>query len=71
MDNMVKLGPLVRSDYCASMRDGEDRFTTHLIMMLCGEDVPGLFNVVANVDVAVVVVVDFDVFVWLLGFEQP
>ena len=71
LDMIVKLGPLAKSNFCASVSGEEDRFTTHLAMAFSGGDVPRLVDVVANVVVTVVVVVDVEIFVWLLGFEWP
>ena len=59
---MVNLDPITKSDFCAYVRVEEDRFTTHLAMMLSGYDVHILVEVVAN---ALVVVV----FLWLLGLS--
>ena len=61
---MVKLDLLVKTDFYACVSGEEDRFTTHLAMMLSVEDVPTLVDFVAGVIVAFVFV-DVTVFVWL------
>ena len=74
LSTMVKLGPLAKSDFCASMRGEEDRFTIHLAMLLSEEDVPILVEDIANVVVVLVVTVVGIVgvaVIWLLGYDWP
>ena len=63
---MVELGPLASREFCASVSSVEDRFMTHLAVML-GANVPGMGDVAPIVDVVVVALVVVE----LLGFDSP
>ena len=54
---MVKLGPFTRRDFCNAVRGEEERFTTHLAMMLSASVVPLLVDVTVVVGILVVAVV--------------
>ena len=70
LGNMVKLGPLVKSDFYASISSEKDRFMTHMAMMLSRWDMPRKVDVVPIVIVVVVVVVYGVMFVTFWDFSS-